>query len=641
MSTLNLEQLVGDPSSSEEWLSADDALLIIVLTGLPALVAIVTPDGIIRRVNPAWRQAASRAGGQRAVRQTSEGVDYLAVCARAAAAGEEPAARAGEGLAAVLRGERSCFAMEYLFEGSWYLMYAAPCRMLGGTVVAHLDITERKLRRRESEIRDEWHRLVLGTTWDLISTHTPDTAFVFASGACRRLLGYEPKELQGRPVFDFLHPDDLAHAERSYDALATSSRSEVISYRFRHKDGSYVWMESKIRVVGRPSGTSLEGLESWVAVTRDISAHKEAEERQAELRQALERAAYDWRGTFDAIQSPILLLGLDGRVQRLNRAARDLLGLDYRDTVGRRIRESGAGQPWVTVAALVDRVLESFMPEVCEARDESRERTWEVEATVSSLPDNAETKVIVQVRDITKTARLQESLRRSETMAALGAVVGGVAHEVRNPLFGMSAVLDAFESRFGDQPEHRPYLPLLRQELGRMTQLMQALLDYGKPARSERAPREIAGTLEEALALCAPLAGRQGVPLTLRLEPGLPAAMIDAQQLTLALKNVVENAVQHSPAGGEVTVGGSPFAVEGAPWVRISVHDRGPGFAPADLPRILEPFFSRRSGGTGLGLSIVSRVMEEHGGRVRAVNHPEGGAVVHLEIPALLAAEER
>ncbi len=638
MSTLDLEQPVEGAPLPEEWLSADDALPLAILTALPALVAFLAPDGVIRSVNRRWRQAAMAVGSQEAVRRTSEGVNYLAVCARAAAAGDESAAQAGEGLAVVLRQERSSFAMEYLCEGSWYLMYAAPLRMLGGAVVAHLDVTEQKRRERESEIRDEWHRLVLGTTWDLISTHTPDTAFVFASGACRRLLGYEPKELQGRPVFEFLHPDDLAQAERAYDVLATVSDSEVIAYRFRRKDGSYLWMESKIRVVGRPLG---KGLESWVAVTRDISSHKEAEERQAELRRALERAAYDWRGTFDAIQSPILLLGLDGRVQRLNRAARDLLGREYREILGRGIRESGAGQPWATVAALADRVLESFVPEVCEATDESRERTWEVEATVSALADDTEAKVIVQVRDITKTVRLQESLRRSETMAALGAVVGGVAHEVRNPLFGMSAVLDAFESRFGDQPEHRPYLPLLRQELGRMTQLMQALLDYGKPARSDRAPREIAGTLEGALALCAPLAERQGVSLALRLEPGAPAAMIDAQQLTQALKNVIENAVQHSPAGGEVTVEGAPFTVEGAPWARVSVHDRGPGFAPADLPRVLEPFFSRRSGGTGLGLSIVSRVLEEHGGRVRAANHADGGAVVHLELPALPAAEER
>jgi PAS domain S-box-containing protein len=640
MSTLEIEPPVASwtPPSTEDWLSVDAALPLALLTSMPALVAFLTQDGLIRSVNQPWREAALAVGGEEAVRQTSEGVDYLAVCARSAAAGDESAAQAGEGLAAVLSRQRSVFSLEYLCKDSWYVLYAAPLRAPGGAVVAHVEITERKRRDRELSIRDEWHRLVLGATSDLISTHTPDTAFVFASGACHRLLGYEPHELLGRPVFDLLHPDDLEHAERIYDALVSSSESEVITYRFRRKDGSYLWMESTIRVIGRPLG---KGLESWVSVTRDVSVHKEAEERQLQLRLALERAAFDWRSTFDAIESPVLLLGLDGRVQRLNRAARELLGREYREILGRGVLESGAGQPWTTVAALVDRILESFRPEVCEATDESRERTWEVEAAISAFADRVGTKVIVQVRDITKTTRLQESLRRSETMAALGSVVGGVAHEVRNPLFGMSAVLDAFESRFGEQPEQRPYLRLLRQELGRMTQLMQDLLEYGKPARFEMAPREIAEVVQGALDLCRPLAERQGVALDLRLKPGLQAVLIDALQLTQAIKNVLENAVQHSPAGGEVTIEAAPFTVEGSPWTRVSVCDQGAGFAPADLPRVTEPFFSRRSGGTGLGLSIVSRVVEGHGGRIRIANLPEGGAAVDLEIPCLQQTERR
>jgi PAS domain S-box-containing protein len=488
---------------------------------------------------------------------------------------------------------------------------------------------------RDLASRDEWHQLVLANTSDLISTHSPDTAFVFVSGACRRLFGYEPEELAGRSIFEFMHTEDLDDAARVHRALLDSSESQVLTYRFRCKDGRHLWTETTFRVMGRPLG---RGSEYWVAVTRDVSAHKEAEEQQVRLRQALERAAFEWRSTFDAIQSPVLLIGRDGRVQRLNGAARDLLGRDYRELIGRPVEEVGSGQPWATVAALAHRVLQSFAPEVCEATDENRERTWEVEAVASF---GSEPKVIVQVRDITKTARLQESLRRSETMAALGAVVGGVAHEVRNPLFGMSAVLDAFESRFGDVAEHRPYLPMLRTEIGRMTELMQALLDYGKPARFEMAPREISAVVDGALELCRAPAERAGVSLVRRTEVAGPPVLLDVHQMTQAFKNVVENAVQHSPAGGQVTIEAASFTEEGSPWLRVSVRDQGPGFPPADLCRVLEPFFSRRSGGTGLGLSIVSRVVEGHGGRIRAANHPEGGAMVDLEFPCLRLAEAR
>lgn len=495
---------------------------------------------------------------------------------------------------------------------------------------------ERLEKERELALRDEWHQLVLANTSDLISTHTTDTAFVFASSACRRLFGYEPEDLVGLPLLELTHPDDLEHAARVHRALLGSSESQVLTYRFRCKDGRYLWTQSTIRVMARPLGKDRE---YWVAVTRDVSDHKEAEEQQAQLRRALERAAFEWRSTFDAIRSPVLLVGLNGRVHRLNRAARDLLGRDYRELLGRPIEEIGGGQPWATMAALAHRVRETFTPEVCEATDENREATWEVEAVVSAASEEGEAKVIVQARDVTKTVRLQESLRRSETMAALGAVVGGVAHEVRNPLFGMSAVLDAFESRFGDLPEHRPYFPMLRTEIGRMTELMQALLDYGKPARFEMAPVPISAVVDGAVELSRPLADRQGVWLRLPAETIVQPVLLDRHQVTQALKNVAENAVQHSPAGGQVTVEVVPFTIEDGRWIRISVRDQGPGFAAEDLPRVLEPFFSRRSGGTGLGLSIVSRVVEGHRGRLRAANHPDGGAVVDLEFPCIPQAE--
>lgn len=621
-----------------EWRRPDDVLAFAVLTALPAQLALVDPEGVIRAVNRKWREAALALGGPGNLRKLCEGVNYLDVCARSAASGDALAARAGQGLTAVLQRELDLFSLEYPCGEAWYLMYAAPLRSLrGGVLVSHLEITDRKHREEELRRLEEWHRLVLSSTSDMISTHMPDTTFVSASGACRRLLGYEPEELVGRPILELIHPEDLERVSLVHKTLLGPSDAETVVHRLRRKDGSHVWVESAVRVMRQPG---FQELEYRVGVTRDVSAHKQAEERQAELRRDLEKAAFEWRSTFDAIQSPILLLGLDGCVQRLNRAAKELLGRDYREILGLPAASLGPGQPWDTVAALARRVLESFVPEVCEATEENREKTWEVEATVSATSEGG-AKVIVQIRDITKTARLQDSLRRSETMAALGAVVGGVAHEVRNPLFGMTAVLDAFESRFGDQADYRPYLPLLRTELGRMTDLMQALLDYGKPPRFEMLPREMGEAIEAALEVCRPLAERQEVSLAvLGVAAGHPV-LFDLQRMAQALRNMIENAIQHSRPGGEVTIEAVPVMVEGRPWVRVSVRDRGPGFAPEDLGQILEPFFSRRSGGTGLGLSIVSRVIEGHGGTFRAGNHPEGGAVIDVQLACVRPMEDR
>lgn len=612
-------------------LESGDPIAVLVFTALPVLVAVVDSQGTIRNVNRRWRERALRLGGYDVLEVVGEGSDYLGVCARSAARGDELAGKVGEGLAAVLRHEADSFSQEYPCAEAWYLMYVLPLPIPeGGAVVAHLEITDRKRKELEVTRRDEWHQLILGSTSDLISIQTTEPGFVFVSGACRRLLGFEPEEMVGRPVFEFVHPDDLERTMEAHRTLLSASESAMVIRRLRRKDGSYLWTESTIRVMGR-----VDGQEYRVAVTRDISAHKEAEEQQAQLRQALERAAFEWRSTFDSIQSPILLLGLDGRVRRINRAAQEMLGRDYRDVIGRPAAELGSGQPWDTVAALVSRILESLSSDLCEATDEKREKTWEVEASFSAAAEDTEAKVIVQVRDISKTAKLQESLRHSETMAALGAVVGGVAHEVRNPLFGMTAILDAFESRFGDRPEHHPYLPMLRSELRRMANLMQALLDYGKPARLELSPRELSEPLGYALDACGPLAEHHGVALCVGpIVSGRPVSL-DVHRLAQAFRNIIENAIQHSPPGGRVVVQAFAFTLQGIPWVRVSVRDEGPGFQPADLPKVLEPFFSRREGGTGLGLSIVAGVIEGHGGRLRVANHPDGGAVVDLDFPCI------
>jgi signal transduction histidine kinase len=98
------------------------------------------------------------------------------------------------------------------------------------------------------------------------------------------------------------------------------------------------------------------------------------------------------------------------------------------------------------------------------------------------------------------------------------------------------------------------------------------------------------------------------------------------------LQNLIENAVHYSPPGGCVTVALGRDDDEQGEWVECSVRDSGPGFAPADLEQLFEPFFTRRRGGTGLGLSIVKRIVYDHGGDVFARNHPEGGAVVVVRL---------
>jgi len=104
---------------------------------------------------------------------------------------------------------------------------------------------------------------------------------------------------------------------------------------------------------------------------------------------------------------------------------------------------------------------------------------------------------------------------------------------------------------------------------------------------------------------------------------------MDRGRLVQVFQNLVQNAIEHSPPGTQVAIDACEVRESGRPWIECSVRDSGPGFRKEDLPRIFEPFYTRRRGGTGLGLSIVQRIADEHSGRIRVGNQPEGG-LAHL-----------
>jgi signal transduction histidine kinase len=163
---------------------------------------------------------------------------------------------------------------------------------------------------------------------------------------------------------------------------------------------------------------------------------------------------------------------------------------------------------------------------------------------------------------------------------------------------------------------------------------MNDLLDYGRPLAPEVAPQDLSSAIDDAMKSCEFLARSADLALEKRVAPGLGPVLAERKRLVQVFLNLLENALRHSPRGGRVIVEAREADPPSAGLIEARVRDFGVGFDPADLPRVFEPFFTRRRGGTGLGLSIVQRIVEQHGGRVEARNHPEGGAEVIVLLPA-------
>lgn len=345
-----------------------------------------------------------------------------------------------------------------------------------------------------------------------------------------------------------------------------------------------------------------------------------------QLQQLIERKGQEWSLTFDAIELPVFIARIDGTIARLNRAARDLAGGGFSDILGRPIRLTD-DEPWITLDDTVTAVRESRAP--CTAQLTLGDRHWDITANWYRSPADEDDRVIVAMRDTTDLVRLQESVRRGEQLAALGELVAGVAHEVRNPIFGMGLTVDALQEMLPPDTEVMELFGILRAWLERLNRLMESLLEYGKTWSLDLRQ----GTIDDVLGLvvdgCRQIAERSSIVVDAKIERGLPMLM-DSNRLSHAFENLITNAIQHSRSLQHVSVTARD-AGEG--MIECVVRDHGPGFRPDDLSRVFQPFFTRRRGGTGLGLSIVQRIVDEHGGTITAENADDGGAALIMRFP--------
>ena len=229
----------------------------------------------------------------------------------------------------------------------------------------------------------------------------------------------------------------------------------------------------------------------------------------------------------------------------------------------------------------------------------------------------------------------REAVRQSQSMASLGSLVLAVAHQLKNPLFAMSAALDAFEQRAGDDPGTARHRAILRQQTEKIRGLVTALQEYGQIGEPRRRPVDVGALVRRvaadwrgradaagvSLEVDAPAAGTQG-ELTAELDP---------EAVARALHRLLENALQHGGPGGVVTLSARPAGDSRS--LELAVGDAGPGFRPEELPHATSPLFSRQPGRAGLGLAVAARITELHGGRIELGRSAQGGARVALHLP--------
>ena len=241
--------------------------------------------------------------------------------------------------------------------------------------------------------------------------------------------------------------------------------------------------------------------------------------------------------------------------------------------------------------------------------------------------------VVVQLRQVME--ELQQTRRQAmsaERLAAVGELAAGVAHEIRNPLTSVKLLIQTAAQRQPQTALSGKQLQVMEQEIARMENIIQGLLDFARPPTLHRVQHDLRTTVRRALNLVQGRAKHQNVAVVEQM-PETPVVVDgDPEQLHQILVNLFLNGIEAMPQGGSLTVALQTGDGDGSAC-RVVVSDSGSGISRPVLDRIFEPFVTSKEHGTGLGLAVSHRIAKEHGGTLLANNRTEGGAILTLELP--------
>ncbi len=372
----------------------------------------------------------------------------------------------------------------------------------------------------------------------------------------------------------------------------------------------------------------------FIGVIYDITEAKRAEERLRELTHTLEARVeartQERDRLWTASRDLFAVIGDDGRQRSINPAWTRTLGFAEPELLGGRLADLVHPDDMELVRAHWPR-LDGDAAHF-DARLRAKEGNWRwIDWTVIPLGDA----YYAVGRDVTERKSLEDQLRQSQKMEAVGQLTGGLAHDFNNMLTGIMGSLDILARRIADGrlSDTGRFIEAATAAAGRAAALTHRLLAFSRRQPLDPRPLDVNALVASMQDLLSRTLGEQ-VTLKVTLDPDLWAALTDENQLENAILNLAINARDAMPEGGHLTI--ETANIDGAAqYASIRVRDTGEGMAPDVLERVYEPFFTTKplGQGTGLGLSMVYGFVRQTGGEMRIDSAPGEGTTVELRLP--------
>jgi two-component system NtrC family sensor kinase len=361
----------------------------------------------------------------------------------------------------------------------------------------------------------------------------------------------------------------------------------------------------------------------------------------AQLFEQVRESEERYRRIFESTLDGLFRSTPAGRLVTVNPALASMLGYDKPDElIGTNIIQDFFVDPSVSAHLLKEvdergRVLDVE----CELRRLSGERV-PARISIRAITDEADKEpyYLGIVRDVTEQKRLSDQLIISKQLAVVGELVAGVAHEVRNPLCGITTTLSALARRLKDRDAVQPFIDVMMTEADHLNRLMEELLEHSRPSRPDNHPADIRELVREVIGEWSGQTEAKGVSLAFEHPESLPGLHLDRRKMHGVFANLLNNALHHTATGGHIKVilsapNGRQPAHENHKTIRVEISDDGAGIAPDNLSKIFEPFFTTRTSGTGLGLAIVRKTIHDHGGTINARSIVGKGTTFTISLP--------
>jgi two-component system sensor histidine kinase AtoS len=346
-----------------------------------------------------------------------------------------------------------------------------------------------------------------------------------------------------------------------------------------------------------------------------------------------------------SVTSGIVTLDLDGRVATLNPAAEMLSGLFALEVTGRYCLEVFAHTAEVGELLMETLDRRTGVATVSLTLRRPNGTTLPVEMSTAPLRgrEGKDLGVVGVFRDVTVLRELEEQVRRSDCLAAVGTLAAGLAHEIKNPLTSLRTFTRFMPRKFDDERFRERFQRVVPHELERINSIVEQLLELARPARLAFQPARLAELLDRTLDLYANQIEAKDIQVRREYARDCGPIQADPEYLYQAFVNLVANALDAMESGGRLTlrVGWNPNGAGPGPlrpgvpgrYVKVEIEDTGAGIEWSQADKVFNPFFTTKASGTGLGLALTHKIVEDHHGRITFRSVPGQGTTFRVLLP--------